>query len=99
MLQSGSESVVVFANYFFAVKIYERHCEARHAYMTIHLAVKTIHPQISCQFVVVQLTVKVVKLKERTAKIQLFSLPRKGTVKKVVVEQAFECMSFLCWLL
>ena len=47
----------------------------------------------------VQLTVMVVKLKERTAKIQLILICRKGTVKKVVVKQAFECMSFLCWLL
>ena len=45
--------------------------------MTIHLAVKTIHPQISCQFAVVQLTVMVVKLKERAAKVQQISIPRK----------------------
>ena len=52
VLRSGSESVVILANYFFAVKINERHCEARHAYMTIHLAVKTIHP-LFCQLIVV----------------------------------------------
>ena len=81
MLQSGSESVVVFANYFFAVKINERHCEARHAYMTIRLVVKTGRPQISCQFAVVQLTVKVVILKERSAKVQLFLICRKWVEK------------------
>ena len=42
-----SESVSIFANYFFAVKIYERHCEAQHAYMTILQAVKTGQPHIS----------------------------------------------------
>ena len=77
MLQSGSESVVILANYSFAVKINERHCEARHAYMTIHLAVKTIHP-----------------LKERTAKVQLISKPRKGLEKKLAVLTKFISLQF-----
>ena len=47
VLRSGSESVVIFANYFFAARINELHRSARHASVTIHLAVKTGHPQIS----------------------------------------------------
>ena len=36
-----------FRQLIFAVKIYERHCEAQHAYMTILQAVKTGQPHIS----------------------------------------------------
>ena len=60
--------------------------------MTIHLAVKTGHPQYQLSVDSYQFKVdgfRVVILKERTAKVQLFSIARKGLEKNLAVFMKF----------